>query len=70
MGRFFLDRLTLEVEGTMTFLKAGNYSPNDTVSHPRRYKSPILILYDVGELNTSMFFQHSNEVQAKWNKLQ
>jgi hypothetical protein len=39
MVRFFLDCLTLEAEGTMTLLKAGNYSPKDIVSLPRRYKS-------------------------------
>jgi len=46
MVRFFLDCLTLEAEGTMALLKAGNYSPKDIVSHPIRHKSSILILYD------------------------
>jgi len=59
MLRFFLDCLTLEAEGTMTLLKAGNYSPKDIVSHPRIYKSSILILHNVGKLNTSIFFQHT-----------
>lgn len=60
MVRFFLDCLTLEAEGIMTLLKVGNYSPKDIVSHPRRYESSILILYDVGKLNTSIIFSTYN----------
>jgi hypothetical protein len=59
MVRLSSDCLILKAGGTMAPLKAGKYSPKDTVSHSRRYKSSILNLHDVGKINTSIFFQHT-----------